>query len=499
MKKETHTFSVKERTFPEEYSSVIEAQGLPFIVTGKDRVSLNPMFVPALYAKRNKVLFDGTTAGFYEYAGDTGLWTKTSPETIRRQISDLILEVGKTSGDLDVAIMERTSGKLEGTAKNLAALVDGGFADRPTGFIHCTNGMLDVRSGELHPFSPDFKSRNASPFAWNEDATCPFFLSELLASALPPEDVEIVQLYSGMALMGRNLAQRILMLTGTAGGGKSTLCTVLEGLIGVANCSQARTKHLADRFELDRFIGKTLLTGKDVPGDFLMTEGAHVLKALSGGDRLETERKKVSASHQIVGDFSIIITCNTRLRVRLDGDTEAWRRRLVQVDYDRPKPPVKIPNLAEKLLAEEGSGILKWAVEGAKKLLGRDYNFPITPAQQARVDSLLFESDALRTFVSTRVERSAGDSLATAEIVQAFFAFCDERGWAASSVGQIERELPDAMMELHRAAKSSSLEREGKSARGFRGVKLVGQPEGGTLGTLDSDTPAYTDTQACMF
>jgi putative DNA primase/helicase len=478
---------------PKEFLSIIESQGEPFVLNRKN-IALNPMFIPALYAKRNQVLFDGATRRFHEYNPETGLWTITSPESIRQRISDLTLEVGRTLGREPTVLMERTNSKLDGASKNLAALVDGGFTDRPSGFVHCTNGMLDVRSGELHPFSPDFKSRNATPFAWDENAVCPVFASELLASALTPEDIEIIQLYAGMALMGRNLAQRILMLTGTAGGGKSTLCTVIEGLIGVLNCTEARTKHLAERFELARFVGKTLLTGKDVRGDFLMTEGAYVLKALSGGDRLETEIKNGMSSHQIVGDFSIIITCNTRLRVRLDGDTDAWRRRLIKIDYERPKPANPVPDFANLLLTKEGSGILKWAVDGAKKLLELEYDFPITPAQQARVDSLLYESDALRSFVGSQIEKSAGGTLTTSEIVEAFFAFCDERGWATSSVAQVEKDLPNAMMEIHRAAKSSSIERQGKSAKGFRGVRLAGTAHGGTDGTAVSNPNACEET-----
>jgi hypothetical protein len=145
------------------------------------------------------------------------------------------------------------------------------------------------------------------------------------------------------------------------------------------------------------------------------------------------------------------------------------------------------------LLTEEGSGILKWAVEGASKLLELEYAFPITLSQQSRVDSLLYESDALRTYVGGQIEKSAGDTLTTAEIVEAFFAFCDERGWASSSVAQVERELPNAMMEIHRAAKSSSIERQGKAQKGFRGVKFAGKKQNGTDGTAFPIPNAYAE------
>ena len=39
------------------------------------------------------------------------------------------------------------------------------------------------------------------------------------------------------------------------------------------------------------FVGKTLLTGKDVTADFLQHKGASRIKALVGGDLLQCEKK----------------------------------------------------------------------------------------------------------------------------------------------------------------------------------------------------------------
>ena len=75
-------------------------------------------------------------------------------------------------------------------------------------------------------------------------------------------------------LLGVNYAQRFMMLEGTAGGGKGTFVEVLEAIIGENNSAQMRTRHLEDRFEIGRFVGKTLLGGKDVADNFLEKPGA---------------------------------------------------------------------------------------------------------------------------------------------------------------------------------------------------------------------------------
>jgi phage/plasmid-associated DNA primase len=82
-------------------------------------------------------------------------------------------------------------------------------------------------------------------------------------------------------LIGENLAQRLLILTGTAGGGKGTFIRVLVGILGQTNVASLRTQLLNERFELGRFLGKTLLYGADVPEKFLNHRGASVLKSLT--------------------------------------------------------------------------------------------------------------------------------------------------------------------------------------------------------------------------
>jgi putative DNA primase/helicase len=457
-----------------QYDRTIARYGSPFIVNAKgEPTALNPFFAPGVYADRSHILHDRSTRDFFEYDCTTGLWQSLSSDTMRGRLAELILEIGRDFRTANICAKERSDSKLAGTLNNLRAICDSSFDARPGGFIHCKNGMLEVATGELRPFAPDYLSRNASPIAWDPDATCPRFSRELLGSALGLDDICLLQRYAGLALLGRNLSQKMLLLTGTPGGGKSQLCKVIEGIVGKANVTQLRTHLLCERFEIARLVGKTLLAARDVPGNFLQTKGAHVLKALTGGDSLTSENKGNMRNDTIEGEFCVVITSNSRLRVHLDGDAGAWRRRLLLVKYEQPKTETPVSDFGDKLLATEGAGILRWAVDGAKDLLARDYQFPVTAGQQARVDSLLDESNALATFARTAIERAPGHDLTTAEIVHSFFEFCDKQGWASGSVGDAERGLPDLMMEFHRAAKSSSINRDGKSSKGYRGVKMA--------------------------
>ena len=462
-----------------QYAQIVADWGEPYSVSNKGNIFLNQMFFVARFALEHLVLHEPDEHRFYTYDASTGAWVLITADAIKIMLSEdwqrFVHETGETR-----LISKRTNSLVEA----LVALLRG-YTERRDAFksrgrvIHCANGMLELSPGgaTLCQFSPRYYSRNPSPFSWDPAAKCPRFENTLLKSALDADDVGLVQCWFGAILLGGNLAQRIMLILGTPAGGKSTLLRVIEAIIGQKNVCQLRTDLLAERFETSRFIGKTLLAGKDVSGNFLHSRGAHVLKALVGDDQLSGEFKGLNAAPPILGQFDVAITCNSHLRVRLDGDDEAWRRRLLIVSYERPKPEARIARFAEELLETEGSGILRFGVEGAMKHL-RELeevaDFHVTPKQNARVDGLLAESDSLRYFAIERICKCPNsDPLPTDEIVNAYWDFCRERDWMPLPRKLIERALPDVMMDLFRSSKGTHATGQKGRLRGYTGVKLA--------------------------
>jgi len=284
-------------------------------------------------------------------------------------------------------------------------------------------------------------------------------------------------------LFGYNLPQRFLILDGTPNGGKGTLVRIIQALVGIENTYQLRTECLAERFETFRYRGKTLLIGPDVRGGFLMEKGASMLKVLVGGDPISAEGKGLNGDFAMFGTFNIVVTCNSRLRVRLEDDAGAWRRRLLVVRYEKPPPTKRILDFDHALLREESSGILRWAMAGFVKLQEefREYgDFRLSAGQRGRIDALLAESESLRMFLRDRVERSDYGDLTCAELTQAYAEYCADKSWNALPVTVVERQMPDLMLDLFHATKTHSIEREGKkSNRGWRKVRLKEVRKGG--------------------
>ncbi len=453
--------------------------GPPWIISKGGTVQLNHAYWAAHYQTEHTIVYDNKLAAYYEYNEANGAWEEKIEEQIKRDFANS-LNRAATENQLDGLRLQNTAATA-GALVNLLRIQIGqanAFRQSREDRIHVSNGML-CREGNnvvLKSHSPEYYSRNVCPYPFDASAQCPRFINELLASALSEEDIILLQKWAGACLMGKNRAQRIMLLTGTAGGGKSTIMSIIEKVIGTCNVASLRTSQLGGRFESASFVGKTLLTGKDVPSDFLMQKSTSHLKGLTGGDLQNAEKKGQNDRIEFTGEFNVSITCNTNLQLLLEGDADAWRRRLLIIPFDKPKTQKPIQGFAEQLLAEEGPGILRWMVEGAVSLMAdleETGNYKLSERQLDNIDRLLSDGDSIDTFVTARVVKAPDEQILSRELKTAYIRFCDEKGIAPLPESQLPQLLRSAMQRVHRAVFRHDLRSLSSTAnRGYRGVAI---------------------------
>jgi putative DNA primase/helicase len=466
--------------------SLIEYFGPPAFSAKKQLSQINEPFWAGYFVDRQpEIIYEPNEKKFYAYVEETGLFSITSEAAIQKIIAEQILDASRRWVGFEGLSKFRNERFLKGVISHLKSQTEKINAFIPRGdMVHLANCVLEFdQQGTFtkKPFSAKYHSRFRSPIAYNPEASCPQFEAALL-SHLQQDDREILQKYAGQCLLGRNLTQTILILDGVAGASKGAVVLVIKGITGETNAYQLRTQLLDKQFEIGRMTGKTLLLGADVKADFLSKESASVLKALVGGDTLEGERKRSNDGNSISGVFNIIVTANSRLKVKLEGDESAWERRLIIVSYPTPFTGKRIPEIEKKLLNEEGPGILNWCLTGLMKLFkdiaGDGGTVQLSARQHKRVHSLLRESDSLRIFVQSNVVKTSTDeNLTVEEIVTTYIQYCLDCDWVPVSSRKAESELPDLMLELFGQARSGSIQRGGTAKRGFRKVRFRREDE----------------------
>ena len=472
-------FALENAPGLKEESELQERFGDPLFFDDKGKITgVNQPFFAAWYRKQFNPVYDPDEQRFYLYNPAKGLWEPQTEQRIISKLAEMLREYARKEKIPDlvrrqnVRVLSDIMVFLKAEAEHRKC-----FERSEHRFIHCANGVLVFDNVQncwtLREFSPEDYSRNRSEIEYIPGAGCPRFLDELISPAMSEADADLLQLYAGQCLIGVNISQTFLVITGTPGGGKSTLVNILEAVIGRHNCTELRLDLMNRPFETFRLLGKTLLTAKDVSSRFLNSAGASKLKALTGNDTQTAEMKGVAGGIDFVGCFNAIITSNSTLRVTLDGDSAAWRRRMLWIKYENPPPKEPVSEFDRVILSTEASGVLNWMLAGAAKLLRAGGRISRPPEQQRRVDDLLLESDSVSSFIADCVKPDGGATVTINEMLIAFNEYCDQRGWQPLPERVFQKQLPDAMLNIHRAARRNDIKRDGKCQKGYSGMRLT--------------------------
>ncbi|NDE98656.1 MAG: hypothetical protein EB034_10315 [Verrucomicrobia bacterium] len=346
--------------------------------------TIDPQAAAMGFLQTNRLAFHDDPKRFYLYVVEQQAWRSITINQLHRRLKSWALATHHSS--VSATALKKMVAELEVAAPCWSPSL------KP-GQMVVANGVLDLtdKTPRLSPKDHNTHFADALTINYQPDAQCPQF-RQFLADSLSAEDATLIQKWAGSLIAGPNQSQVILMLLGASGTGKGTLVNVLTRLVGVQAAAELRVRRLDERFEMSALVGKRLLIGMEINPDLLNGDGLGRLKALVGHDRMEAELKGRNRRASINGDFHILLHGNQLNPQPWTPDLDAFRRRLLIVEYSKQPPTIVIPNLADTLWLEEGSGILNWAAEGVRCYradLQQAGRFVLTVEQQQRVNRII--------------------------------------------------------------------------------------------------------------
>lgn len=461
----------------EKYGSLLIRDGSKFL--------LGLQSFAELYRRQTRCIYLPGEKQFYQYSSENGLWRPQRQEEMISRICLAIREFASRRGiEYELARYQRPAAMRDIlTYLKVQAEVEPAFFSSPGNWVHCRNTMVELTDSgewEMRPFSPDYHSRNRCDIVYDPAAACPRFKEQLLSPLMEEDDVELLQKYFGQCLLGRNLTQSILLLTGSGGSGKGTVANLLELLVGPLNSMQIRPGCIGSRFETSAFLGKTLLTGKESQTSFFTTRGMGILKSLVGDDALRIEQKHSNEQQMIQGTFNVFIVGNAipLLEFESNDDLSAWHRRLRWVKCKSYIPSKPIDHFANTLFAEEGAGIVNWSLAGLQQLLlANSTRLPISEVQKERLNFLFGQSFQLESILQNYLEEMPGSNLTTDEIYSLYIEIAKRIGWQLMPERKFQSALPDCMRSLFNLSRCRDIKRPGMDGHvtnrsGYRNIKV---------------------------
>ena len=196
-----------------------------------------------------------------------------------------------------------------------------------------------------------YDPKAASPDRWLT------FLHELLDDA----DIPTLQEYLGYCLIPSTKGQKMMLIVGKGGEGKSRIGLVLKRLMGDAASNGSVQKVENNRFARADLERRLLMIDDDMDMNALPKTN-YIKTIVTAEAKLDLERKGVQSYQR---DIYARFLCfgNGALTSLYDHSDGFFRRQLILTTKDKPADRTDDPFLVEKMCAEL-EGILLWCLEG---------------------------------------------------------------------------------------------------------------------------------------
>lgn len=159
-------------------------------------------------------------------------------------------------------------------------------------FIAFRNGIYDLTTDTLNPFSPDVVITNRIPWDYNPAAYSELADKTLNKIACSDEQVRtILEECIGSCFYRSNTlgGGKAFILTGDRSNGKSTFIGMVQHLLDEKNISALDLKELDQKFQNTALFGKLANLGDDISDEFIVN--ASIFKKFVTGERVQVQNK----------------------------------------------------------------------------------------------------------------------------------------------------------------------------------------------------------------
>ncbi len=231
--------------------------------------------------------------------------------------------------------------------------------------LNCSNGTIDLRTGELKSHDKNDLITKIIPVEYNPEADCPIWVCFLEKIMNWNYDlIPFLQRAIGYSLTGNTSEQCLFLMYGVGANGKSTLLNIISTLLGDYAQTASSDSFLLKKYntisnDVARMQGRRFISAVEAEGERQLAEV--LVKQITGEDTISA-RFLYGEFFEFVPQFKLWLACNHKPVIR--GTDHAIWRRIKLVPFNVTIPDEEQDKKLVEKLKNELSGILKWAVQG---------------------------------------------------------------------------------------------------------------------------------------
>ena len=266
---------------------------------------------------------------------------------------------------------------------------------------------------------------NRLPVIYDPDVEKPARWLKFMEELLNPDDILTLQEYMGYMLLPTTKAQKMMLIIGKGGEGKSRIGLVLRKLFGnnMYSCS-------LQKIEVDKFaranLEYMLITVDDDMKLEALPQTNHIKSIVTLENQIDLERKG-QQSFQGVVYARLIAFGNGGLHALYDKTDGFYRRQLILTTKDKVDGREDDPYLIDKL-RKERDGIFLWALEGLQRLVSNNYVFTESvDAKQNLVDAQE-EGNNILAFMKSEgyLQFEIGKKISSTDFYNIYVSWCED-------------------------------------------------------------------------
>ena len=339
--------------------------------------------------------------------------------------------------------------------------------------IHVANGTLMLDGRFIEGKKEIVQSR--LPVSYNPNAAAPALWLNFLDGLLYEEDIPTLQEFIGYCLIPSNKGQRMMVIKGNGGEGKSQIGAVLSTIFGTNMKDGSIGKISENRFARADLEHILLCVDDDMRMEALRQTN-YVKSIVTAQGKMDLERKG-KQSYQGWMFARLMAFSNGDLQALYDRSDGFYRRQLVLTTKEKPVDRADDPDLAEKMKAE-AEGIFLWAFEGLQRLVANNFKFTESDRIRENREAVKRDNNNIFDFMDSEgyIRRKADASISSKDFYAIYRLWCEENSLAPLK----SRSFSDAMVAN---AKKFNLEHcnnitnsAGRRVWGFMGVEAVARP-----------------------
>ena len=263
-------------------------------------------------------------------------------------------------------------------------------------------------------------------------------------------------------------AQKMLMLVGKGGEGKSRVGIVLSALLGTNMYNGSIAKVETSPFARADLEYGLLLVDDDMKMEALPQ--TNIIKSLVTAEMPMDLEKKGKQSYQGTMYVRLLGFGNGTLKSLYDRSVGFFRRQIILTVKDRPKDRVDDPFLSEKLCGEV-EGILLWALEGLHRLQANDYKFTISARSRENMQESMTESNNVIEFLKSEgyIGFKADLDISSQRLYELYVLWCEENAEKPLTTRSFCLQMA-ALAAEYNLEPTNKVHAHGRQVRGYVGI-----------------------------